>query len=155
MTSLIIFWFRNDLRLSDNPGFFQVAAKGVIMPIYIFDEEGAEPFKMGSASRWWLHHSLTSLNCSLQQKLNIYSGSTQEVFKKLLSEHKIQEVYWSRCYELSSRKQETDVVNLLQQHKIKFQSFNASLLWEPSEILKKDNKPYQIFTPFYRQAISQ
>lgn len=155
MIPLTIFWFRNDLRLSDNPGFSQAVAEGTVMPIFISEEGGGDPFKMGAASRWWLHHSLKSLDESLQHKLNLYHGNSLEVFTKLLKQHEIKAVYWSRAYEPLAVQQEAAVARLLQQQNIFFQSFNASLLWEPSEILKKDGKPYQVFTPFYAQALSQ
>lgn len=154
MTAPTIFWFRNDLRLSDNPGFSQAVAEGTVMPIFISEEESAEAFKMGAASRWWLHHSLEKLDRSLQRKLNFYRGNSLEVFKKLLERHRIQAVYWSRSYEPWALQQEQAVAQLLEQKNIPFQSFNASLLWEPCEVLKKDGKPYQVFTPFYVEALS-
>jgi len=86
---MIIFWFRNDLRLSDNPGFSRAVAEGTVMPVFIFDH------RMGGASRWWLHHSLKNLDHSLQQKLNFYGGNCLEVFKKLLEQHEIKAVYFS------------------------------------------------------------
>jgi len=155
MIPLTIFWFRNDLRLSDNPGFSQAVAEGAVMPIFISEERSSEPFKMGAASRWWLHHSLKSLDESLQHKLNFYHGNSLEIFKKLLKQYEVQAVYWSRSYEPLAAQQEAAVAELLQQQSILFQSFNTSLLWEPGEVLKKDGKPYQVFTPFYAQALSQ
>ena len=155
MKSLIIFWFRNDLRLSDNPGFSRAVAEGMVMPIFILEEEIKSSFNMGSASRWWLHHSLKSLDQSLQHKLHFYRGKSLEVFKKLLKRHEIKAVYWSRSYESLALQQEQAVEQLLQQREIPFQSFNTSLLWEPSQILKKDQKSYQVFTPFYREALAQ
>ncbi|MCX6957608.1 MAG: deoxyribodipyrimidine photo-lyase [Verrucomicrobiae bacterium] len=154
MTAPTIFWFRNDLRLSDNPGFSQAVAEGTVMPIFISEEESAEAFKMGAASRWWLHHSLEKLDCSLQHKLNFYRGNSLEVFKKLLQQSPVKAVYWSRSYEPWALQQEQAVAQLLEQKNIPFQSFNASLLWEPCEVLKKDGKPYQVFTPFYVEALS-
>lgn len=155
MTPIIIFWFQNDLRLSDNPGFSRAVEEGTVMPIFIFEEEGDKAFKMGAASRWWLHHSLKSLDDSLQQKLNFYRGNSFEVFKKLLEQHHVQAVYWNRSYEPLALQEEKAIAELLQQQKIPFQHFNASLLWEPEEVLKKDRKPYQVFTPFYHEALSQ
>lgn len=149
MTPLTIFWFRNDLRLSDNPGFSQAVAEGRVMPIFIFEN------KIGGASSWWLHHSLKSLDDALQQKLNFYRGNSLEIFRKLLEQHEIQAVYWSRSYEPLAFQQENAVAELLQQKNIPFQRFNTSLLWEPTQVLKKDKTPYQVFTPFYAEALTQ
>ena len=32
------------------------------------------------------------------------------------------------------------------------ETFNSALLWEPWEILKSDNTPYKVFTPYYRKG---
>lgn len=65
--SPIIVWFRQDLRLRDNPAL-QAAheTKRPIIPVYILDDVNSGQWKMGGASRWWLHHSLTELNKSLK-----------------------------------------------------------------------------------------
>jgi deoxyribodipyrimidine photo-lyase len=55
-----IHWFRQDLRLSDNPALTIAARQGNILPIYILDDDNAGEHAMGAASRWWLHHSLQS-----------------------------------------------------------------------------------------------
>ena len=68
---LAIHWFRQDLRLSDNPALTAAAQQGPVLPIYILDDHNAGEHKMGGASRWWLHYSLNSLNDSLDGKLAI------------------------------------------------------------------------------------
>jgi deoxyribodipyrimidine photo-lyase len=53
----VILWFRRNLRLADNAALQAAVEAGCpIIPLYIHDEEDR-----GSASRWWLHHSLTNL----------------------------------------------------------------------------------------------
>ena len=64
-TEINIFWFRQDLRLSDNPGLVNSIANGKTMPIFIFDDENSKDYINGSASKWWLHHSLLSLKSLL------------------------------------------------------------------------------------------
>ena len=67
-----IHWFRQDLRLSDNPAFYDATKNSSILPIYILDDKNSKEFSMGEASRFWLHHSLTSLDKSLDENLSIY-----------------------------------------------------------------------------------
>jgi deoxyribodipyrimidine photo-lyase len=150
-----IFWFRQDLRLSDNPGLFDAAKNGTVLPIYILDNENLDEFKMGGASRWWLHHSLNSLNESLSGKLNIYTGSAKGVLQTLIKTNNISAVYWNRCYEPSRIRDDTEIKAELTQLGIECKSFNGSLLWEPWDILKKDNTYYKVFTPFYRNGCLQ
>ena len=81
--ALNIHWFRQDLRLEDNPSLCEAISKGRVLPIYILDDINSAKDKLGSASRWWLHHSLVSLNKSLEGRLSIYSGDALEIIKDL------------------------------------------------------------------------
>lgn len=150
-----LLWFRQDLRLADNPALYEAVQNGSIMPIYILDDKGAGEFKMGEASRWYLHHSLTALNKSLDGKLNFYHGNTRDVICKLIKKHAINAVYWNRCYEPWRIKTDAMLKTFLKSQHIICKSFNGSLLWEPWEILKGDGTPYRVFTPFYRNGCLQ
>ena len=136
--SLIIQWFRQDLRISDNPALFAAANKGEILPIYILDDENAGKYKIGSASRIWLHHSLEKLNESLEHKLRIFAGDAKEVIAQLLQKYDISAVYWNRCYEPWRIKRDQTIKEMLKQLGVDAQSFNGSLLIEPWELLKED-----------------
>ncbi len=150
-----IFWFRQDLRISDNPGLFEAAQNGRVLPIYILDDQEAESFKMGGASRLWLHHSLNALNESLSNSLNVYIGSSKEVLFKILQNTSVNAVYWNRCYEPWRIKNDSEIKEKLKNKNIECKSFNGSLLWEPWENLKKDRTPYKVFTPFYNRGCLQ
>jgi deoxyribodipyrimidine photo-lyase len=152
MNKKTLFWFRQDLRLSDNPGLYEAVLNGSVLAIYILDEEKNKDVEMGAASMWWLHHSLTKLARSLDNKLNFYKGDAKEVILKLIKEYAIDQAYWSRCYEPARLKQDAEIKDLLTHAGIDCQDFNASLLWEPELVLKSDKTPYKVFTPFYRNG---
>lgn len=150
MQKKTIFWFRQDLRLSDNLGLDEASQNGEVMAIYVFDEDDKKEFKMGAGSRWWLHHSLSELNRQLGGKLNIYCGNSQEIILRLVKENNVNAVYWNRCYEPSGIKNDSEIKSELKKIKIECQSFKSLLLFEPWEVLKNDGSPYKVFTPFYK-----
>lgn len=152
VTPLVIHWFRQDLRLGDNPALTHAVAMGQVLPIYILDDETAGAHAMGGASRWWLHHSLDSLNRSLGGTLNCYRGKADVILPELVKRHHAQAVYWNRCYEPWRMQRDARIKERLQQEGIIAESFNGSLLWEPWEIRKDDGTPYRVFTPFYRKG---
>ena len=96
---IIIHWFRQDLRIYDNPSLFEAAKQGSVLPIYILDDDNSGPYQMGEASRWWLHHSLKSLNKSLEGNLKVYNGDPKKILLDLSNENDIKGVFWNRCYE--------------------------------------------------------
>lgn len=148
-----VFWFRQDLRISDNPGLLEAAKSGKVLAIYILDDEDHKAFKLGSASKWWLQQSLHSLNQSLKGKLNIYVGPSKEIILKIIKENNIAGFYWNRCYEPWRVKIDKEIEIELKNRNIHCQSFNGSLLWEPWEVVKKDGSAYKVYTPFYRQCL--
>ncbi len=151
----VIHWFRQDLRLTDNPALFAAAQAGKILPIYILDDKNAGDHAMGAASRWWLHHSLTALHESLKKTLHIFLGKPEEILPKLIQEHNVNAVFWNRCYEPWCIQRDQNVKGLLKDMNVEVSSFNGSLLWEPWQIKKKDGGNYKVFTPFYRKGCLQ
>lgn len=149
---IAIHWFRQDLRLSDNPALTKAAEHGAVLPIYILDDEHSGQYKMGGASRWWLHYSLEALNASLNNKLSIYCGDPQSILADIIKRLDIEAVYWNRCYEPWRMQRDTDIKAKLKNKGIEVDTCNASLLWEPWQIKKDDGTPYKVFTPFYRKG---
>jgi deoxyribodipyrimidine photo-lyase len=147
-----IIWFRQDLRVKDNPALVEAVTAGDILPIYILDDINANEDKMGGASRVWLHHALTSLNETLKGHLNFYKGDAKTIINQLCEENSIDAVYWNRCYEPWRISRDKEIKKTLQEKGVLIKSYNASLLWEPWQVLKKDSTPYKVFTPFYRRG---
>jgi deoxyribodipyrimidine photo-lyase len=149
---IIIHWFRQDLRLLDNPSLYEAAQQGAVLPVYILDDDNAGQHCMGAASRWWLHHSLQALHKSLKGKLAVYTGDPKKILIDLVEEHSVKAVYWNRCYEPWRIARDKKIKKVLEAHNTDAQGFNGSLLWEPWEVLKKDGTPYKVFTPYYRNG---
>ncbi len=147
-----IHWFRQDLRLEDNPALSKAAALGTVLPLYILDDDSAGEHTMGAASRWWLHHSLCALEQSLGIRLNIYRGQAEACLNDILKRYPIKGVFWNRCYEPWRMERDARIKKTLRQNGIDAESFNGFLLWEPWDIQKQDGTPYKVFTPFYRKG---
>ncbi len=151
-SDLSIVWFRQDLRLADNPALLAAASSARVLPIYIFDETHSTDWSMGAASRVWLHHSLKSLNQSLDGKLHFFSGDAREIMSRLVDQLKPTSVVWNRCYQPWGVERDKQIKQQIKQAGAKARSFSASLLWEPWTIQKGDGTPYRVFTAFYRKG---
>ena len=147
---IIIYWFRRDLRLLDNPALSEAANAGRILPIFIFDELQAD-YTQGSASRWWLNQSLNSLNKQLNNRLLIFNGDPKEIIPKLAKASDSKTVYWNRCYEPWQIELDSKLEHVLMSDNIDVITRNGSLLWEPWTTLKKDGSPYKVFTPYFKK----
>jgi len=145
-------WFRNDLRLSDNPALHTAVSNGAVLPVYVLDDENSGPYQFGGASRVWLHHSLASLNDDLNGNLVVVSGDAATLIPELVAAHSITKVSWNRMYEPWAIKRDTKIKEHLKGQGVDVQSFNGGLLWEPWDVKKQDGTPYRVFTPFYRKG---
>lgn len=149
---IAIHWFRQDLRLNDNKSLFEASKHKNVLPIYILDDCNSKEFRIGSASRLWLHYSLKSLNKSLDGKLSVYSGNPEDILKDISNRYEVEAIYWNRCYEPWRIKRDSEIKANLKKREIEVDTFNSSLLWEPWSIKKDDGTPYKVFTPFYRKG---
>ena len=150
-----IHWFRQDLRLSDNPALTLAAKHEDVLPIYILDDENAGKYTMGGASLWWLHHSLVSLNNSLGGALSLYCGNPIDILDDIVTRFGVKAVYWNRCYEPWRIERDAKIKDHLKSKGLGMKSTNGSLLWEPWAIKKEDGTSYKVFTPFYRKGCVQ
>ncbi len=148
-------WFRQDLRLADNPALRAACAQGKVLPLYIVDDTHAGDWQPGEASNWWLHQSLAALDEALHNKLWLVKGDPLEVIPRLMTEHRAAAVCWNRCYEPWQVKRDKELKQQLQEAGLEATSHGGSLLWEPWNTLKADGTPYRVFTPFYRNAVQQ
>ena len=148
-----IVWFRQDLRIKDNPALLAATEVGEIIPVYILDEENAQEYSMGGASKWWLHESLKSLNKSLDGKLNFYKGDARKVINDLCEKNQISHVFWNRCYEPWRISRDSSIKSDIESMNIEVKSFNASLLWEPWTIKKDDGTPIRCLHLFIVKVV--
>lgn len=148
-------WFRQDLRVKDNPALNAACDRGKIVPIYIHDTSLPENRHPGSVTKWWLHHSLNSLNERLNGHLQVYTGEPESVITSLMKQHNIDAIFWNRCYEPWHVKRDKQIKKTVKENGNDAHSYNGSLLWEPWDIANKSGDPYKVFTPFYRKGCLQ
>jgi deoxyribodipyrimidine photo-lyase len=152
----IIVWFRQDLRLTDNPALLAAAGRPVV-PVYIRDRAGEGAWAPGAASDWWLHRALVSLGQNLAERgveLVLREGPAAAVLDALIAETGADTVYWNRRYEPAAIARDTAIKKSFEARGIVAKSFNASLLFEPWTIRNKSGEPYRVFTQFWKTCLA-
>jgi deoxyribodipyrimidine photo-lyase len=147
-------WFRDDLRLADNPALHAAATDGPVLCLYILDE-GGNRRPLGDASRWWLSRSLEALAAALREKgaeLVLMRGDPAAILPQLVRAARIERVTWNRRYEAASIALDAALKETLTDAGIEVRSFNGSLLNEPWEVTSKAGQPMKVFTPYWRAA---
>ncbi|MEN9620756.1 MAG: hypothetical protein RL499_949 [Actinomycetota bacterium] len=152
-----IVWLRDDLRIADNPALAAAAERGApVVVVYVLDDESPGARPLGGASRWWLHHSLTSLAAALAARgvsLTLRRGAASTVIPALVAQTGAGAVYWNRRYG-ALREVDAALKSRLRGDGLVVESFGASLLHEPWTITSGSGEPYRVFTPFWRACLA-
>ena len=158
MKPTTILWLRHDFRLDDNPALIAAAARGAVVPAFIWAPEEEAPWEPGAASRWWLHQSLEKLSAAFAKAgapLLIRRGPSLEALRKLVKETGATHVAWNRRYEPAVITRDTGIKKALAADGLDVESFNGALLYEPMHVATKEGKPYQVFSPFWRALLGR
>jgi deoxyribodipyrimidine photo-lyase len=153
-----IVWFRQDLRLQDNPALAAAAKRGGrVNPVFIWDPKGEGDWAPGAASRWWLHHSLVALDASLKERgsrLLVAKGDSLTILRDLAKKTGSRSIFWNRRYEPEARRRDAAVHAALLGAGVEVSEHSSALLFEPSEVRNKQGGPFQVFTPFWRHCLT-
>ena len=153
MRAPIILWLRRDLRLADQAALLAACAAGPVVPVYVLDDQTPQHRRMGGASRWWLHHSLASLNAALEargSRLILRRGNCADVLPALAAELGASEVHALHHYEPWWRNAERVVAKALMLH-----LHHGNYLAPAGSVVTGGGTPFKIFTPFWRALQEQ
>jgi len=150
---IVVFWYRRDLRLFDNHGFYRALNSGLpVLPVFIFDTDILKDLIAKDDARLsFIHSEVQKLKTSLEEKgstLTIFHGKPLEVFGQLIKDYEIEKVYCNKDYEPYGTQRDKDVSKFLAKNSIEFLSFKDQVIFEEDEVVKDDGSPYTVFTPF-------
>ncbi|TBV24718.1 deoxyribodipyrimidine photo-lyase [Meridianimaribacter sp. CL38] len=150
-----IFWFRRDLRLDDNVGFFE-ALKGdyPVLPLFIFDTEILNKLLKDDARVTFIFNTLQNMRNTMQKEHNsslaMFYGEPKDIYKQLVKDYDIQTAYINHDYEPYARERDKNIKTFLEQNNIEFRTFKDQVIFEKDEVVKKDGDPYVVYTPYMK-----
>ena len=147
-----LFWFRRDLRLQDNAGLYHALKENKeVLPIFIFDTQILDKLEDKVDRRVeFIHHALATMQQQLEEagsSLLVFHGNPIEIFNSL----KPKAVYTNHDYEPYALQRDEEVRNILSRKGVDFKTFKDQVIFEKSEVVKEDGKPYTVFTPYSRK----
>ena len=153
----VVLWFRQDLRLADNPALVHAVGTGrSIVPVYILDR-GSAALPMGGASLWWLDKSLRALDATLRargSRLILRRGDSEAELRHLIDETGADTVFMNRRFEPDAFARDADIAHALQAEGVACKGWNGTLLARPGSVLNGSGQPYRVFTPFLRALLA-
>lgn len=155
----LILWLRRDLRVADHPILTAAVHEGgPVIPVFIWAPEEESPWPPGSAGQWWLHHSLKALDSELRRRgsrLLLRRGGTLAVLRALCRETGAKRVVCGRVLEPAAITRDARVRRGLAADGVILDRLPSNLLFEPEAVLTRQNRPFQVFGPFWRACLSK
>jgi len=151
-----IFWFRRDLRLDDNVGFYEaLKSDHPVLPIFIFDTEILEKLPEDDARVSFIYETLQKMRTTLQNEHNssiaLFHGKPIDIYKDLVNDYTINSVFTNHDYEPYAKTRDEAISTFLSKHDINFKTFKDQVIFEKNEVTKSDGKPYLVYTPYMKR----
>ncbi|TVR87607.1 MAG: deoxyribodipyrimidine photo-lyase [Saprospirales bacterium] len=148
-----VFWFRRDLRWHDNRGLYEALNSGLpVVPAFIFDRAILDELEDRDDARvGFIHSELQKMNREIGdigRSMDVRQGKVEKVWKELLRDYQVVQVYTNRDYEPYAIQRDKKVQSMLAEHQISFHSFKDHVITEAGEVEKKTGGPYTVFTPY-------
>ncbi|MCB0718627.1 MAG: deoxyribodipyrimidine photo-lyase [Bacteroidetes bacterium] len=149
-----IVWFRRDLRAADNHALHAAVTAGErILPLYILSDDDEQPWAIGAAQRWWVHHSLIALRSALADArltLVVRKGGYASTIADIARACNADVVRFNRRFEPHAVRSDGKVIAALKKEGLDVRIHEGSLLHDPDEFETKSGGPYRVFTPFWK-----
>jgi deoxyribodipyrimidine photo-lyase len=156
---IAVFWFRRDLRVADNHGFYQALNSGKpVLPIFIFDTHILNNLEQEDSRVSFILHEIQKLQALFEAKgstLWIYHGTPVDAFRRLMAEYRFRTVFTNQDYEPYAREREKAVSGLLEAEGICLRLFKDQVIFHQTEVAKTDGTPYTVFTPYSKKWLSK
>jgi deoxyribodipyrimidine photo-lyase len=149
-----IVWFRNDLRLRDNPALYFASKMKVPLILIYIAEDHTVPWAMGEASRWWARQSLASLQNSLLKQydatLVLRKGDPLSHLCEIIAKTKAKHLFYNHVFEPYFLERDQIIEKNLLDLNVTPHAFNGSLLNHPWDYKNRSGQPWKVFTPFWK-----
>ncbi len=153
-------WFRDDLRLYDNPALQQACEQGeAVAAVYIatpqqWQQHDWGPNKIGfiAAHLRTLQQELAQLNIPLHQLQCDDYQQIPNVLLPLMAQLHASTLWFNSGVGVNEQQRDQQVRNHIEQQGWQWHSFTEQRLLDFNAIRTGKNEPYRVFTPFAKKA---
>ncbi|PKO10061.1 MAG: deoxyribodipyrimidine photo-lyase [Chloroflexi bacterium HGW-Chloroflexi-2] len=141
----VIWWIRRDVRLEDNPALQTALQTGLpIIPLFILDPKLLQ--EPPTRRQIFLFQALQNLDEGLHQlgnRLLVRRGNPLQVLQRIMQEIPVDAIFAEEDYSPYAITRDSQIQNALP-----LKLILGLVIHHPQQVLKADETPYTIFTPF-------
>ncbi|MEZ5472086.1 MAG: FAD-binding domain-containing protein [Marinicella sp.] len=154
-------WFRNDLRLADNPALFHaIKENNSTLALFLIHPEQHQQHGEAPQKLEFIKAHVKDL-CERLKNLNIESlvyeiptfNDVPEIFEKIFQQLSIDQVFFNANYWLNEVRRDKAVKQFLDQSGVSYQEYHSNYLLPPGTVRKTDGGMYHVFTPYKQKYI--
>lgn len=158
-TPISIFWFRRDLRIEDNTALAEALGKDIpVLPIFIYDRLILNELPEDDARVNFIYQTIFKIKETLKNHgsdILCLDGEPITIWKDMISQFNIVAVYANRDYEPYAMDRDKEISEMLAKKDIPFCSYKDQVIFEENEIVKGDEEPYTVFTPYKNKWLAK
>ena len=159
MSRLTLFWFRRDLRVQDNVGFYHALKNAEqVLPIFIFDTAIIDKLPQQDARIEFILKALGDINDAMKRNrctVGMYRGEPKAIITQLLDNYPIDRVVTNHDYEPYAQERDAAIEALLAEKGIAFETYKDQVIFEKAEVTKDDGSPYVVYTPYSKKWLAR
>ena len=159
MSRLTLFWFRRDLRVQDNVGFYHALKNAEqVLPIFIFDTAIIDKLPQQDARIEFILKALGDINDAMKRNrctVGMYRGEPKAIITQLLDNYPIDRVVTNHDYEPYAQERDAAIEALLAEKGIAFENYKDQVIFEKAEVTKDDGSPYVVYTPYSKKWLAR
>jgi deoxyribodipyrimidine photo-lyase len=156
-----IIWFRNDLRIDDNPALRAACDNSAeVNAVFLYSQKQLENHNEANVKLDFLIDNLKCLSDSLEElniPLSIIDSKgfdeDPEIILKTTKERDVGKVFFNKQFGEDEQKRDIEVTTILKAFNVKSESFNDQIVYEAGSIRTGQDNPYSVFTPFKRKWV--
>lgn len=156
-----VFIFRRDLRIHDNNALYELFKYDPsvpVMPIFIFNplqiEKGKNDHYNASAVQFMIE-SLKDLSEQCKESLRYFHGYDIPIMEQLLKGFIINAIGFNKDYTPYAKTRDEQLIKWCEQRGIPLLASEDYSLFPMNSILTDTQKPYEVFTPFYKKCLKK
>ena len=154
-----LFWFRRDLRIADNHGFYRALTSGrPVLPVFIYDTNIINDLEDDDSRVEFISMQVNRLKTEFERNnstLWVFHGKPLAAFKRLWVEYEIDTVFTNEDYEPYARERDERIRTFLNSGEVSLHPFKDQLVFHKDEVVKSDGKPYTVFTPYRKKWLQK
>jgi len=159
MSTLV--WFRNDLRVRDNPALYHARERGPVAALFCVcavqwrqHDVGDHRLSFLLDSLHALHGELAALGIPLEIADTPRFDAVPQAVVNAARTHGARCVAFNEEYPLNERKRDSHVIRACEDAGIRTDVHHAGTILPPGSVLTGNGDPYTVFTPFRKRWLS-